>query len=145
MNGKILRGYIFLAVAGALLLAAGVGLMILFAEPQGMMKTLPFVCLGVGAGALSGGIGGAVGSRLMRKNPDMAKQKEIAVKDERNIAIANKAKAKAFHYTWMLFPCLLLFLAMMQVNLAVILVFVAAYLSVIILFIYLFNKYDKEM
>ncbi len=145
MNNKKTKGYVFLMIIGAILFTAGVVLAIRFTEPQGIMKTLPFICIGVGAGALGGGLGGAATSYLMRKNPSMAKQKEINAKDERNIAIANKAKAKLFNYTLMLFSVLLLFLALIQVELFVILVFVGAYLSIIVLFIYFINKYSKEM
>ena len=145
MNNKKFKGYVLLIIIGVILFVAGIVLMINFEEPQGVMKSLPFVCIGVGLGALSGGIGAVISFHLMQKNPSMAKQKEIDIKDERNINITNKAKAKVFNYTWMLFSALLIFLAMMEIKLSIIVVFIGAYLSIIILYIYLLNKYSKEM
>ncbi len=145
MNNKESTGHVIMIVVGAILFGTGVVLAILFTEPQGIMKALPFICIGVGLGVLGGGIGGAVGSRLLLKNPSLAKQKEIETKDERNITIANKAKAKAFSYTLILFSALVIFLALVQVEAYIIFVVVGAYLSVILVFICFLTKYHKEM
>ena len=48
-------------------------------------------------------------------------------------------------FTWLLSAALIIFLAVMQVELVITLVFVAAFLVRIALFIYFLNKYHKEM
>ena len=146
-NGRQLRSSHVrrLAAIGFVLFVTGIVLIILFSESQGIMKSLPFVCLGVGCGFIGGGIGGTVSYRKMKKNPNLAKQKEIDLKDERNIAIAYKAKAMAYNLTLLIFAALIVFLAVVQVETYITLVFTGAYLIVIFLYIYFFNRYHKEM
>jgi hypothetical protein len=145
MNNKKSTGYIITAIIGCILAALGVGLAILYTEPEGIMRGLPFALIGVGLGAFGGGLGGALSNRILRKNPSLAKQKEIEVNDERNITIANRAKAKVFDFTSLLFAALLIFLAVMQVQSIIVIIFAVLYVLRFILFIYLLNKYHKEM
>ena len=145
MGNKKSRGYIIVAVVGFVLFILGLALAISSAEPQGIVQALPFALLGIGVGAFCGGLSGVLGNRIMAKNPKLAKQKEIEVNDERNITIVNMAKAKVFDYTWFLFAAIIIFLALMQVGVWVILVLAVAFLSKIFLFICLLNKYHKEM
>lgn len=81
----------------------------------------------------------------MKKDPKAAKKIEIEAKDERNVAISNKAKAKAYDLMQIVFGALILVFALMQVDMYVILAFVAAYLSIIFSMVYYFNKFNKEM
>jgi len=145
MINKKVKGQCILAAVGFVLFVTGIVLVILFSESQGVMKTLPFICLGIGAGFCGGGLGGVISYRKMKKNPGLAKQKEIDTKDERNIAITNKAKAMAYNLTLLIFAVLIMFLAVIQVETYITLVFTGAYLVVIFLYIYFFNKYYKEM
>ena len=145
MIDKKAKGQYILAVLGFVLFVTGIVLIILFSDSQGIMKTLPYICLGVGAGACGGGIGGTISYRKMKKNPNLAKQKEIDTKDERNIAVSNRAKAMAYNLTLIIFAALIMFLAVVQVETYITLIFTGAYLFVIFLHIYFFNKYYKEM
>jgi len=145
MNNKKSAGYIVVTIIGCIFVISGVVLAIVYTEPEGIMQALPFALMGIGLGAFGGGLGGALSIRTLKRNPSLAKQKEIDVSDERNIFIANKAKAKVFDFTWYLFAALIIFLAVMQVELIITLVFIAAFFLRIILFVYFLNKYHKEM
>ena len=120
-------------VVGILLAAIGFVLLRRYADSQGVMAVLPFVCIGVGCGAFGHGMGG------------MQKQLEIEQKDERNIAISNSAKGKAFDIMLFVYGALMLSFALMQVDLAAILLFVFCYLLVLGCSIYYRVKYEKEM
>ena len=145
MINKKSRGNYIIAVVGFILFITGIILIILFSESEGIMKTFPSICLGIGAGLCSGGLGGAISFRKIQKNPNLAKQKEIDAKDERNIAITNKAKAMAYNFTLLIFSAIVVFLALVQVEIYITLVLTGAYLLVIFLYIYFFNKFSKEM
>ncbi len=145
MSNKKVRGYYCIAIVGFILFITGIVLVILYTDPEGIMKTLPLICIGIGAGLFGGGLAGAISSRKMQKNPSLAKQKEIDTKDERNIAITNKAKAMAYNFTLLIFSMLIIFLALVQVETYVTLVFTGAYLLIIFLYIYFISKYSKTM
>ena len=81
----------------------------------------------------------------MKGSPDLQKQLEIEQKDERNIAISNSAKGKAFDIMLFVYGALMLPFALMQVDLAAILLFVFCYLLVLGCSIYYRVKYEKEM
>ena len=75
----------------------------------------------------------------------MQKQLEIDQKDERNVAIGNRAKARAFDFMLYIFSALMITFALMEVELAVILLLVFAYLIVVGSFVFYLIKYEKEM
>jgi hypothetical protein len=110
---------------------------------QGIMETLPYILIGIGSGIFGQNLGTFFNILSMEKDPEKAKQKEIILKDERNITIRNKAKA----YELMIyaFGALLIAFGLMNVSSYVIIPFVAVYLFVILSNIYLTNKYSKEM
>lgn len=145
MINKKARGQYILAAVGFVLFVTGIVLVILFPESQGIMKTLPFICLGIGAGFCGSSLGGVISYRRMQKNPQLAKEKEISTKDERNIFISYKAKAMAYNLTLPIFGVLIMFLAVVQVETYITLVFTGACLLIIFLYIYFFTKYCKEM
>ena len=145
MNNKNTGGYIVLAIVGLLLVLSGVMLIILYSEPEGIMRALPFALIGIGLGAIGGSLGGILSIRAMKRNPKLAIQMEIEKSDERNVAISNKAKAKTFDFTWLLFAALIIFLAVMQIELFIVLVAIGAFVVKIFVFIFLLNKYHKEM
>lgn len=145
MISKKIRGLCVLATVGFILIVTGIVLVILFSESQGIMKTLPFICLGIGAGSFSGGLGGLISYRRMQQNPQLAKEKQINTKDERNIIITYRAKAMSYNLTIIIFAFLIMFLAMVQVETYITLIFTGAYILIIFLHFYFFNKYYKEM
>ena len=145
MINKKIRGLCVLTTVGFILFITGIALVIFFSESQGIMKTLPFICLAIGIGSCSGGLGGLISYRRMQQNPQLAKEKEINIKDERNIIISYRSKAMAYNLTVLIFAALIMFLAVVQVETYITLVFTGAYLLIISLHFYFFNKYYKEM
>lgn len=139
------KKYYVVAAIGLLLLAAGLCLVKTVADPQGIMLALPYVCIGIGCGLLGHGMANVISQKAIEKNPDIQKQKDIEVNDERNIAIGNRAKAKAFDVMTFVFSALMLTFALMNIGLAAVLLFVFAYLFVQGCAIYYRCKYEKEM
>ncbi|HKM33076.1 MAG TPA: hypothetical protein VJX95_05890 [Oscillospiraceae bacterium] len=134
-----------IGLLGLLLLGAGLLMIKLISEPQGILLPLQYVLVGVGCGVFGSGIGNIVNNRVMRKNPDIKKKEEIEIRDERNIAVRNSAKAKAYDIMVFVFSALMLAFALMQVEVAPILMLVFAYLFVIGARIYYQVKFNKEM
>lgn len=140
MNKKQTNFNPFLLALGLLLLAGG----LLLLKPCPGLAILPYLCIGLGCGAFGHGLGGILSRRALRRNPRLQKQLEIEQMDERNILISNQAKAKAYDIMIYVFGALMLALAFLQVDLAAILLLVAAYLIVVGFFLFYFNKYHRE-
>lgn len=134
-----------IAVVGLLLLATGLILLKVIVNPQGILLVVPYVCIGFGCGAIGHGVGDIVNNRAAKNNPQLQKQRETDKKDERNIAIVNQAKAKAYNIMLYVFGASMIAFALMRVDMAAVLLLVAAYLYVIGTFVYYFDKYQKEM
>ena len=74
------------------------------------LRVLPYLMIGIGCGLFGYGVGEMVNRRVLDSNPTLAKEQEIAQKDERNVALANRAKAKAYDLmTYMMAALLLVF------------------------------------
>jgi len=136
---------IFLAAIGLVLLSAGFFMLKAMPESQGMIRSLPFICIGLGCGVFGHGVGNFISARTLKKQPDIEKQIEIELKDERNIAISQRAKAKAYDLMIYVFGAVMLSFALMQVPVAAILLLVSAYLFVVFYSIYFRHKYNQEM
>ena len=110
----------------------GIAVLLLRQNPgnSGFWRALPYVCLGVGAGLLGQGIGRMVQRKALQSDPELARQQEIEAGDERNIQLAQRAKAKAFDLMVFVFSALLLVFALMGVEMTALLLLVAAYLLV---------------
>ena len=132
-------------VIGVVLLAAGLFLVKTLNNPRGFMLALPYVCIGIGCGVFSHGIGNVISSKATRNSPDIQKKLDIEQKDERNITIANRAKAKAYDLMTFVFGALMITFALMGVDMIAVLLLVFAYLFVQGFAIYYRCKYDKEM
>lgn len=137
-------GYVTV-MAGIFLLAAGLYLIKIVSDPQGILLTLPYVCIGIGCGLFGHGMGSILSERIMRKHPHIQRQMEIEQKDERNTAIADRAKGKAFDMMTFVFGALMLAFALMSVTLPAVLLLVFAYLFVHGYAIYYRCRYEKEM
>jgi len=137
-------GYVIVMI-GILLLGSGLYFVKTISNPQGIMLTLPYVCIGIGSGLFGHGMGSILSRRAMQKNPQMRKQMEIEQNDERNIAIANGAKGKAFDMMTFVFGALMISFALMGADLAAVLLLVSAYLFVHGYALYCRCRYEKEM
>lgn len=133
------------AIAGILLFAAGFLLMKTVPQPDGFLKTLPYLLIGVGCGMFGHGAGDIVNNKIRQKYPDTARQMDIDLNDERNITIGNRAKAKGFDMMTYVFGAVLLAFALMNAALDVILIFVIAYLFVQFYAVYYRIRLDKKM
>lgn len=137
-------GYVIVTI-GILLLGTGLYFVKAIRNPQGIMLTLPYVCIGIGSGLFGHGMGSILSRRAMQNNPQMRKQMEIEQNDERNIAIANRAKGKAFDMMTFIFGALMISFALMGADLAAVLLLVSAYLFVHGYALYCRCRYEKEM
>ncbi|RUT44651.1 hypothetical protein EJP82_16960 [Paenibacillus anaericanus] len=135
---------VFISILGVLLFAVGFYFMKSFDEPQGILKALPYLLIGIGCGAFGHGIGDIFSKWAAKKNPEMAKQMEIDQKDERNIMLANTAKAKGYDIMTYVFGALLMAYALMGASMEIIIPFVIAYLFVQMYAVFIRVKKDKE-
>lgn len=134
-----------LGVLGLVLLALGLYLVKTVNATEGILLTLPYVCVGIGSGLFGQGVAGVIERNIYKKHPEVAKQKSIEQNDERNQQIGNRAKAKAYDVMVFVFGALMLSFALMNVDLAVVLLMVFAYLFVVGSGIYYRIKFEKEL
>ncbi len=130
---------------GLALLSAGIYTVKTSIDPQGMMRVLPYLCIGLGCGIFGHGTGDVISRRILKNHPAKEKEIEIERQDERNITLGSLAKAKAYDMMIYVFGALMLAFALMEVDLAALLLLVFAYLFVVAYGIYYRYKYDKEM
>lgn len=90
-------------------------------------------------------MGVIISGRAVKSYPDIGKQIKINRLDERNIAIGNSAKAKAYDMMIFAFGALLFTWGVMGIDVIVILLFAFVYLFVIGYSIYYRCKFDREM
>ena len=125
-----------ITLIGVIMLGIGLFMTKTIENVQGILLTLPYVLMGIGCGILGYGMSNIVSPKAISKDLDLQRQLEIEKNDERNIEIATKSKAKAYDLMTFLFGVLMLSFALMNIDMAVILLLVAAYLSVHIYGIY---------
>lgn len=130
---------------GIILLAVGLYLVKTLPDPQGLLLTLPYIFVGFGCGIFGHGMGNILSHKLTKNDPDFQKKLEIEKNDERNIAISNRAKAKAYDMMTFVFGALMVSFALMSIDTTAVLLLVFVYLFVHGYGIYYRIKYDKEM
>lgn len=106
---------------------------------------LPYICIGVGCGVFGQGLSGIISARILKRNPDRKRQLEINEHDERNILLANRAKARAYDLMVFVFGALMLVFVLLGVDLLPVLLFVFTYLLLQGYAVYCRIKYEKEM
>lgn len=143
MNQK--KSNYVVVMLGLLLLGIGLYFVKTVDNPQGIMQALPYVCIGVGCGLFGQGMGSLLSLKAVQNHPEIQKRMDIEKNDERNIAIANLAKGKAFDIMTFVFGALMLTFALMSVDMVAVLLLVFAYLFVHGYAIYYRCKYDEEM
>ncbi|ACT01507.1 hypothetical protein [Paenibacillus sp. JDR-2] len=130
---------------GVVILAVGVYFIKTIEDPQGLLRALPYICVGLGSGMFGHGMGELMVRYAMKHNPAAAKQLEIEKKDERNLANNNRAKAKAYDMMIFVFGALITALALMDIDLTMVILFICAYLFILGYGTYYRVKYFKEM
>lgn len=107
--------------------------------------TLPYLAIGFGCIIFGYGMGNIVTKKTLQAYPEVERQMAIEKNDERNIAIANRAKSKAFDIMTYIFGALIVSFVFMGTDLVATLLLVFAYLFVEGYGIYYRNKYEHEM
>jgi hypothetical protein len=134
-----------LTLVGVILFAGGLYFIKTVDDPQGMLRALPYVGVGVGCVVFGHGLGEIILRHAMRSNPAAAKQLEIDRKNERHLAIANRAKAKAYDMMVFVLGALILALSLMGMDVIELLLLVFAYMIILGYNSYYRFKYYKEM
>lgn len=135
----------FIVIIGIFLVVLGLFFINTSDNPKELMLALPYVCIGIGCGLFGHGMGNIIANKAIRKTPEIQKQIEINKNDERNIAISNHAKAKAYDVMTYVFGALLVTFALMRVDVIPLLLLVFAYLFVQIYAVYYRFKCEREM
>ncbi|MEG0614603.1 MAG: hypothetical protein RR540_02515 [Oscillospiraceae bacterium] len=144
MKTKVTTRYLIYTIIGFLLLATGAILAKTTRDFGGIMQTLPYIFIGIGAGIFGQNLGGLIHHNAIKNTP-AEKQLEIDEKDERNLMIRDKAKAKSFDLANLVYGALMLSFALMQVDISVVLATVGAYLFVNCSNFYYLVKFQKEL
>ena len=108
-------------------------------------KNILGLSLGIGAGLFGMSIAQLYNKHAVEKNPEIAKRTEIELNDERNIAIRDRAKAKAGDITHWLTIIISFLTILIDAPLWVTLAIVIFFLLYDILGIIFVCKYQKEM
>lgn len=108
-------------------------------------RSLAGVCLGTGAGLFGMSISNILMRRYELRNPDIAKQNAISLKDERNIIIRNRAKAKAGDITQWLIMGIAYITILIDAPLWVTLAVVSVFVVYNVLGLFYMSQFEKEM
>ena len=103
------------------------------------------ILLGTGAGVLGANIAKLYFINLEKKNPDIVKENEIELKDERNVLIRQRAKAKSADIIQWLIMLIAYLEIFVNAPLWIILVTIGIFVLYNIIQIYYINKFNKEM
>ena len=103
------------------------------------------ILLGTGAGVIGASIAKLYTINLEKKNPDMIKENEIELQDERNVLIRQRAKAKSADITQWLIMLIAYLEIFVNAPLWIILLTVGIFVLYNIIQIYYINKFNKEM
>lgn len=101
--------------------------------------------LATGAGMLGGCLAKLYFINFEKKNPEVIKENEIEFKDERNVLILQRAKAKSADITQWLIMGIAYLTMIVNAPLWITLVIVAIFLLYTIIQMYYINKFNKEM
>jgi hypothetical protein len=131
--------FIALLIGGIILISVG-GLL-----KGAELKSIAGVCIGAGAGVFGVSLAQLLLLRISKKDPAYERKIAIEDKDERNITIRNRAKAKAFDAMGVILGITMLIYALISADLLVILLIVVSYIIIYAVQIYYLSKYAKQM
>ena len=142
---KKLNSSYIITIMGVLLLVVSLCMTKIIDDSESIMSTIFYVFIGLGCIIFGHGIGKICTMQAEKADPKMAKRNLINKSDERNVAVSNKAKAKAYDIMVYIFAALQIVFGLMGVDLSVIIMLNVGYFLVIGFEIYYFKKFDKEM
>jgi len=145
MKNKSIGKYLVYSLIGAIILASGAVLGKSTRNAEGIMQTLPYILIAIGAGIFGNNLSTAFNIHAIKKDPQLGKQNDITENDERNIVIRNKAKSKSYDFMVMAFGVLIIGFALMQIDMKIILAIIIVYILVILSNFCFTIKYHKEM
>jgi len=145
MKNKSIGKYLVYSLIGAIILASGAVLGKSTRNAEGIMQTLPYILIAIGAGIFGNNLSTAFNIHAIKKDPKLGKQNDITENDERNIVIRNKAKSKSYDFMVMAFGVLIIGFALMQIDMKIILAIIIVYILVILSNFCFTIKYHKEM
>lgn len=108
-------------------------------------KSISVLLLGISAGILGACIVKLYFINFEKKNPKVIKENEIEFKNERNVLIRQRAKAKSADITQWLIMAIVYLTIIVNAPLWITLVTVAIFVLYNIMQIYYINKFNKEM
>ncbi len=137
-------------VKPALLLMAGIlmlvgGQLLLKLAPGSAAVAIPYALIGLGAVAIGQGASDLINLRRRSKDSALNRRLEIECNDERNLTLTWRAKAKAYDAMVFVLTGLMFTYAIMGVELAPLLMLVAAYLFIVNYMYYYHDQLAKEM
>lgn len=141
---NITKNWLYL-VFGMLLFIISGFLLIKYPDEKGILKTLPFILLGIGSGILGANVGAVIQHRIFKKNPKAYKQFEIEKNDERNVQLNQYSKAKAYDAAIYLYSALMLYFALFGAELIYLLPLVGCYLISMVIRMYHLYQYQKNI
>lgn len=144
MKQSNIKNIIFLLL-GVVLLAAGIVGSFVFDKTSRAATGVLGLCIGIGAGLIGMNVANLIIRLYYKSHPDIKKQSDIDSKDERNISINTKAKAKAFDITIKALIIVPFLLILADSPLWMTLAAVGIYLYGFSVQIYYTLRYNKEM
>ena len=139
MKGRKAVPYAVLAAVGAVLIAAGASM------PVDDAKMISGYCYGLGAAALTLGIGGAIVKLTVVEDGETMRRKDIEVNDERNTRIREKVGSKVNSIIVLAISAVVILLPLIGADITIILVVSSLLLLELVLAIYLTQYYSSRM
>jgi uncharacterized membrane protein len=124
--------------------AVGLLLKFLLAETDEALQTLSVALTGFGAGIIGVGAVNLFRLRLLKNNPEKARQYDVAEKDERNIRLREKSGYAAWYITMFVLAALFIALLVLDDDLACWLAVCALTIHIAIFFVFTAG-YNKKM
>lgn len=143
-NNTVLKNSFFVLLGLALVVLG------IFGQKQGVsgektVEAIYYLLIGLGCGIFGHFTGNIIRYFSIKNNEALRRQIEIEKKDERNIAIAEKSKSKAYDLMIYLFAAMLIMFSLMGADKVQIVIIVAIYLSIQLYGLYWRAIFEKEM
>lgn len=127
---------------GIILFALGIACKFIIPESAESLQALTVALTGFGAGIVGVGVAGGFAKKIIDRNPEKAREYEIAEKDERNIRVREKAGYSTWYISLFVQAIAALALLVLDYTIPCLLVMLALLVHVVSLFvnIYIHNK-----